>query len=88
MRLFINSKDEFELWDYLHLNNDIFDINFTEIEIQERDDKDKKKKIKLQTVEVTLQVIKNSDSYKKQRRYVKLLDTLKLFVKNHDKEEE
>ena len=88
MRLFINTKDEFELWDYLHLNHDIFDINFTEIEIQERDDKDKKKKIKLQTVEVTLQVIKNSDSYKKQRRYVKLLDTLKLFVKNHDKEEE
>ena len=86
MRLFINTKDEFELWDYFHLNNDIFDINFTEIEIKDEDDK--KKKIKLQTVEVSLSVIKNKDSYKKQRRYVKLLDTIKLFVKNHDKEEE
>ena len=35
MKLYIDTKaDKFDLWDFLHLNSDIFDINFSDIRIQ------------------------------------------------------
>ena len=35
MKLYIDTKaDKFDLWDFLHLNNDIFDINFSDIKIK------------------------------------------------------
>ncbi len=90
MKLYMKCKDEFDLWDFLNLNSDIFDINFTEIQTPTDDPEDSTKTIylKQQTVEVTLKKIKGSDKYKRQRNYRKLFETLKLFVKTHDEEDD
>ena len=86
MKLYIDTKaDKFDLWDFLHLNNDIFEINFSDIKIKiEEDDKDKDKEIDV--IEVELKPLANSKKHMKLRYYAKLFDTLKLFIKTHDKD--
>ena len=90
MKLYISCKDEFDLWDFMNLNSDIFEINFTEIQLEIEDPEDSTKTInkKQQTVEVCLKKIKNTDKYKRQRHYRKLFETLKLFVKTHNEDED
>ena len=86
MKLYIDTKaDKFDLWDFLHLNNDIFEINFSDIKIKiEEDGKDKDKEIDV--IEVELKPMANSKKHMKLRYYAKLFDTLKLFIKTHDKD--
>ena len=86
MKLYIDTKaDKFDLWDFLHLNNDIFEINFSDIKIKiEEDGKDKDKE--LDVIEVELKPLANSKKHMKLRYYAKLFDTLKLFIKTHDKD--
>ena len=88
MKLYIDTKaDKFDLWDFLHLNNDIFEINFSDIKIKiEEDGKDKDKE--LDVIEVELKPLANSKKHMKLRYYAKLFDTLKLFIKTHDKDED
>ena len=52
MELYINVKDKFLLWDYLHLNSQIFDINFSNVKVQ-NPDTDKYKDV-TDTIKVTL----------------------------------
>ena len=88
MKLYIDTKaDKFDLWDFLHLNNDIFDINFSDIKIKiEEDGKDKDKEIDV--IEVELKPLANSKKHMKLRYYAKMFDTLKLFIKTHDKDDD
>ena len=88
MKLYIDTKaDKFDLWDFLHLNSDIFDINFSDIKIKiEEDTKIKDREIDV--IEVELKQIKSSNKHMKLRYYAKLFDTLKLFIKSHDKDED
>lgn len=88
MKLYIDTKaDKFDLWDFLHLNNDIFEINFSDIKIKiEEDGKDKDKEIDV--IEVELKPLANSKKHMKLRYYAKLFDTLKLFIKTHDKDDD
>ena len=88
MKLYIDTKaDKFDLWDFLHLNNDIFEINFSDIKIKiEEDGKDKDKE--LDVIEVELKPITNSKRHMKLRYYAKMFDTLKLFIKTHDKNDD
>ena len=88
MKLYIDTKaDKFDLWDFLHLNNDIFEINFSDIKIKiEEDGKDKDKE--LDVIEVELKPLANSKKHMKLRYYAKLFDTLKLFIKTHDKDDD
>jgi hypothetical protein len=88
MKLYIDTKaDKFDLWDFLHLNNDIFEINFSDIKIKiEENGKDKDKKIDV--IEVELKPLANSKKHMKLRYYAKLFDTLKLFIKTHDKDDD
>ena len=88
MKLYIDTKaDKFDLWDFLHLNNDIFDINFSDIKIKiEENGKDKDKEIDV--IEVELKPMTNSKRHMKLRYYAKMFDTLKLFIKTHDKDDD
>ena len=88
MKLYIDTKaDKFDLWDFLHLNNDIFEINFSDIKIKiEEDGKDKDKEIDV--IEVELKPMANSKKHMKLRYYAKMFDTLKLFIKTHDKDDD
>ena len=88
MKLYIDTKaDKFALWDFLHLNNDIFEINFSDIKIKiEEDGKDKDKE--LDVIEVELKPLANSKKHMKLRYYAKMFDTLKLFIKTHDKDDD
>ena len=88
MKLYIDTKaDKFDLWDFLHLNNDIFEINFSDIKIKiEEDGKDKDKEIDV--IEVELKPLANSKKHMKLRYYSKMFDTLKLFLKTHDKDDD
>jgi len=88
MKLYIDTKaDKFDLWDFLHLNNDIFEINFSDIKIKiEEDGKDKDKE--LDVIEVELKPLANSKKHMKLRYYAKMFDTLKLFIKTHDKDDD
>ena len=88
MKLYIDTKaDKFDLWDFLHLNNDIFEINFSDIKIKiEEDGKDKDKE--LDVIEVELKPLTNSKKHMKLRYYAKMFDTLKLFIKTHDKDDD
>ena len=88
MKLYIDTKaDKFDLWDFLHLNNDIFEINFSDIKIKiEEDGKDKDKEIDV--IEVELKPLANSKKHMKLRYYAKMFDTLKLFIKTHDKDDD
>ncbi len=88
MKLYIDTKaDKFDLWDFLHLNNDIFEINFSDIKIKiEEDGKDKDKEIDV--IEVELKPMANSKRHMKLRYYAKMFDTLKLFIKTHDKDDD
>ena len=64
MKLYIDTKaDKFDLWDFLHLNNDIFEINFTDIKIPiEKDGKVKDKK----TIKLTKQQLKRINEFAEQ----------------------
>ena len=86
MKLYIDTKaDKFDLWDFLHLNNDIFEINFSDIKIPvEEDGKVKDKEIDV--IEVELKPMANSKRHMKLSYYAKMFDTLKLFIKTHDKD--
>ena len=88
MKLYIDTKaDKFDLWDFLHLNNDIFEINFTDIKIPiEKDGKVKDKTIDI--IEVELKPIVSSKKHMQLRYYSKMFDTLKLFIKTHDKDDD
>ena len=88
MKLYIDTKaDKFDLWDFLHLNNDIFDINFSDIKIKiEENGKDKDKEIDV--IEVELKPMANSKRHMKLRYYAKMFETLKLFIKTHDKDDD
>ena len=88
MKLYIDTKaDKFDLWDFLHLNNDIFEINFSDIKIKiEEDGKDKDKE--LDVIEVELKPLANSKKHMILRYYAKMFDTLKLFIKTHDKDDD
>ena len=88
MKLYIDTKaDKFDLWDFLHLNNDIFEINFSDIKIKiEEDGKDKDKE--LDVIEVELKPLANSKKHMKLRYYANMFDTLKLFIKTHDKDDD
>ena len=88
MKLYIDTKaDKFDLWDFLHLNNDIFEINFSDIKIKiEENGKDKDKEIDV--IEVELKPLANSKKHMKLRYYAKMFDTLKLFIKTHDKDDD
>jgi len=82
MKLYIDTNtDKFDLWDFLNLNSDIFDVNFTDIKVPtEENGKTKDKKI--DTIEVSLKPLKKS--YKRITYYSKMFETLKLYLKTHD----
>ena len=86
MKLYIDTKaDKFDLWDFLNLNSDIFEVNFTDIKIpSEENGKTKDKKI--DTIEVSLKPLKKS--YKRITYYSKMFETLKLFLKSHNEEDD
>ena len=87
MKLYIDTKsNKFDLWDFLHLNNDIFEINFTDIKIKEEEDKKKDKTI--DTIEVSLKPIASSKKHRRITYYAKLFETLKLFLKTHNKDKD
>ena len=89
MKLYIDTKaDKFDLWDFLHLNNDIFDINFSDIRIKTEAEDSKDQEIEIDVIEVELKPIKSSNKHMKLRYYSKLFDTLKLFIKSHDKDDD
>ena len=87
MKLYIDTKaDKFDLWDFLHLNNDIFDINFSDIKIKTEAEDGKDQEIEIDVIAVELKPIGGSKKHMKLRYYSKMFDTLKLFIKTHDKD--
>jgi hypothetical protein len=81
MELYINVKDKFLLWDYLHLNSQIFDINFSNVKVQ-NPDTDKYKDV-TDTIKVTLKD-NRQDEWAQRRQLDKLFATLKLFAQQHE----
>ena len=89
MKLYIDTKaDKFDLWDFLHLNNDIFEINFSDIKIKTEAEDGKDQEIEIDVIEVELKPMANSKRHMKLRYYAKMFDTLKLFIKTHDKDDD
>jgi len=77
MKIYItNTNDKFDLWDYLHLQSEVLDINFEDINIGE----DKVE----QTISVELKEIKGNTEWEYFRTYGKLFQILKLYVKKYD----
>jgi hypothetical protein len=81
MELFIKANDKFLLWDYLHLNSEIFEINFQNLKIQNKETE--KYKDVTDTIKVTIKD-KRQDKWEQKRHMDKLFDTLKLFAQQHE----
>ena len=79
MILYIKSKDEFELWDLLHLNYDDIECNWIDVKLPDRVDEEEEETISLLKVEIKTD--EKDDKWSKTKKYTKIFETLKLAVK-------
>jgi len=79
MIIYIKSKNEFELWDLLHLNYDALECNWIDAKLPKEDDDEEDKETSLLKIEI--KTTKDEDKWTKDRKYKKIFDTLNLAVK-------
>ena len=79
MIIYIKSKDEFQLWDLLHLNYDDIECNWIDAKLPKEDDEEEEKTTSLLKIEIKTN--EKDDGYTKKRKYKKIFDTLNLGIK-------
>mgnify|MGYP003656554564 CR=1 FL=1 len=79
MIIYIKSTNEFELWDLLHLNYDAIECNWVDVKLPKEDDDEEEQTTSLLKLEI--KTTEDEDKYSKDKKYVKIFDTLKLAVK-------
>jgi len=79
MILYIKSKDEFDLWDLLHLNYDAIKMDWIDIKLPQENDE--KEEHKTSVLKVEIKTEETDDKYTKSKKYKKIFDTLNLAVK-------
>jgi hypothetical protein len=78
MIIYIKSKDEFELWDLLHLNYDDIECNWIDIQLPKEDDEEEQT---TSLLKVEIKTDEKDDKWSKTKKYTKIFETLKLAVK-------
>jgi hypothetical protein len=78
MIIYIKSKDEFELWDLLHLNYDDIECNWIDVQLPKEDDEEEQT---TSLLKVEIKTDEKDDKWSKTKKYTKIFETLKLAVK-------
>jgi len=79
MIIYIKSKNEFELWDLLHLNYDDIECNWIDVKLPKEEDEEDEKETSLLKIEIKTD--EKEDTYSKKKKYKKIFDTLNLAIK-------
>ena len=89
MIIYIQSKNEFELWDLLHLNYDDIECNWVDVQLpseektlkEESLDNSKLEDETTSLLKVEIKTDEKDDKWSKTKKYTKIFETLKLAVK-------